>query len=94
MDSKKLVPYSVYLPVDHYNKLKAVAKTRKASELIRDAIGMILDGQDLFNSGYNKGLSDAAKVVYDCEEAQMVAIKGKDLGTVLADRIDALEKKK
>jgi hypothetical protein len=94
MDAKKLVPYSVYLPVDHYNKLKAAAKTRKASELIRDAIGMILDGQDLFNSGYNKGLADAAKVVYDCEEAQMIAIKGKDLGTVLADRIDALERKK
>jgi hypothetical protein len=94
MDAKKLVPYSVYLPVDHYNKLKAAAKTRKASELIRDAIGMILDGQDLFNSGYNKGLEDAAKVVYDCEEAQMIAIKGKDLGTVLADRIDALERKK
>jgi hypothetical protein len=94
MDAKKLVPYSVYLPVDHYNKLKAAAKTRKASELIRDAIGMILDGQDLFNSGYNKGLEDAAKVIYDCEEAQMIAIKGKDLGTVLADRIDALERKK
>lgn len=94
MDAKKLVPYSVYLPVDHYNKLKAAAKTRKASELIRDAIGMILDGQDLFNSGYNKGLADAAKVIYDCEEAQMIAIKGKDLGTVLADRIDALERKK
>jgi hypothetical protein len=94
MDSKKLVPYSVYLPVDHYNKLKAAAKTRKASELIRDAIGMILDGQDLFNSGYNKGLEDAAKVIYDCEEAQMIAIKGKDLGAVLADRIDALERKK
>jgi len=55
---------------------------------------MILDGQDLFNSGYNKGLEDAAKVIYDCEEAQMIAIKGKDLGTVLADRIDALERKK
>ena len=94
MDAKKLVPYSVYLPVDHYNKLKAVAKTRTASELIRDAMGMIWDGQDLYNSGYNKGLADAAKVVYDCEEAQMIAIKGKDLGTVLADRIDALERKK
>jgi hypothetical protein len=39
-------------------------------------------------------VADAAKVVYDCEEAQMIAIKGKDLGSVLAERIDALEIKK
>jgi ribulose-5-phosphate 4-epimerase/fuculose-1-phosphate aldolase len=94
MDSKKLVPYSVYLPVEHYKKLKEAAKTRKASELIRDAIGMIVDGHDLFNSGYNKGVADAAKVIYECEEAQMIAIKGKDLGSVLAEKIDALEIKK
>lgn len=94
MDTKKLVPYSVYLPVEHYNKLKKAAKNRKASELIRDAIGMIVDGQDLYNSGYNKGIKDAAKIVYDCEEAQMIAIKGKDLGFILAERIDTLEIKK
>ena len=94
MDTKKLVPYSVYLPVEHYNKLKAAAKSRKASELIRDAIGMIVDGQDLYNSGYNKGIKDAAKVVYECEEAQMIAVKGKDLGVILAERIDLLEIKK
>ena len=94
MDTKKLVPYSVYLPVEHYNKLKAAAKSRKASELIRDAIGMIVDGQDLYNSGYNKGIKDAAKVVYECEEAQMIAVKGKDLGVILSERIDLLEIKK
>lgn len=94
MVTKKLVPYSVYLPVEHYNKLKKAAKSRKASELIRDAIGMIVDGQDLYNSGYNKGIKDAAKIVYDCEEAQMIAVKGKDLGVILAERIDTLEIKK
>lgn len=94
MDSKKLVPYSVYLPQEHYLKLKEAAKDRKASVLIRDAIAMICNNQDLFNSGYNKGISDAAKVVYDCEEAQMIAIKGKDLGAILAERIDLLEIKK
>jgi len=93
MEQKKLVPYSVYLPVEHYKKLKVAAKNRKASELIRDAIGMIVDGQDLYNSGYNKGIKDAAKLVYDCSEAQMVAIKGKDLGSILTDQIESLERK-
>ena len=94
MESRKLIPYSVFLPADQHAQIKAIAKTRKASELIRDAVGMMLDGTDLYNSGYNKGLSDAAKVIYDCEEAQMIAIKGKDLGSILAEKIDTLEIKK
>ena len=91
---RKLVPYSVYLPVDLYDKIKGLAKDRKASVLIRDAITMMLSGHDLYNSGYNKGVQDAAKVVYDCEEAQMINIKGKDLGAILAEKIDTLEIKK
>ncbi|NBQ25329.1 MAG: hypothetical protein EBU26_13925, partial [Verrucomicrobia bacterium] len=39
---------------------------------VRDAIAMLLDGStDQFTSGYNQGIRDAAKVVYDCKEAQM-----------------------
>ena len=40
MDTKKLVPYSVYLPLEMHVKLKKAAKQRKASQLIRDAITM------------------------------------------------------
>jgi hypothetical protein len=61
--------------------------------MIRDAITMLLDGDDTYRSGYNKGLRDAAKVVYECEEAQMVAVKGRDLGAILTDRINELEVK-
>ena len=93
MDTKKLVPYSVYLPLEHHTKLKELAKERKASELIRDAIGMLVDGTDVFRTGYNKGIKDAAKIIYDCEEAQMIAVKGKDLGSILAEKIDLLEAK-
>jgi hypothetical protein len=93
METKKLVPYSVYLPVEQFEKLKAAAKDRKAASIVRDAISMMLDGSNLFTSGYNKGIKDAAKVVYDCEEAQMIAIKGKDLGAILAEKIDLLEAK-
>lgn len=93
METKKLIPYSVYLPVEQHEKLKLAAKDRKAASLVRSAITMILDGNDAFTSGYNKGIKDAAKVVYDCEEAQMIAIKGKDLGAILAEKIDLLETK-
>jgi hypothetical protein len=55
---------------------------------------MALDGNDAFTSGYNKAIKDAAKVVYDSPEAQMIAVKGKDLGAILNDQIQALEIKK
>jgi len=95
MDAKlKKVPYSVYLPPELHSKLTEVAKCRKASEMVRNAITMIIEGNDAYTSGYNKAIKDAAQLVYDCEEAQMVAIKGKDLGSILTSRIEALEMKK
>ena len=93
METKKLIPYSVYLPIEQHEKLKIAAKDRKAAALVRDAITMILDGGDAYKSGYNKACRDAAKLVYDCPEAQMVAIKGKDLGAILTSQIEGLEMK-
>ena len=91
METKRLIPYSLYLPVEQHEKLKSLAKNRKAAALVRDAIDMILSGNDAFNSGYNKAIKDVARIVYDCPEAQMVAIKGKDLGSILTEQIEALE---
>ena len=91
METKKLIPYSVYIPAEQHEKLKLAAKDRKAASIVRDAITMILDGGDAYNSGYNKAVRNAAKIVYDCPEAQMIAIKGKDLGSILTEQIEALE---
>jgi hypothetical protein len=74
-----------------HSKLKELAKDRKAAGIVRDAITMILDGNDEYTSGYNKAIKDAAKVVYENEHAQMIAIKGKDLGAILTEQIDLLE---
>jgi hypothetical protein len=94
MDTKRLVPYSVYLPHEMHVKLKRAARERKASQLIRDAITMIIEGNEAYTSGYNKAIKDAAQLVYDCPEAQMIAIRGKDLGSILTDQIESLEIKK
>lgn len=62
--------------------------------MIRDAIDMIIDGNDAYTSGYNKAVKDAAQLVYDCNEAQMIAVKGKDLGSILTEQIEGLEIRK
>jgi hypothetical protein len=94
MEKIKKVPYSVYLPPDLHAKLTAIAQKRKASEMVRNAITMIIEGNEAYISGYNKAIKDAAQLVYDCEEAQMVAITGKDLGSILTHRFEGLEMKK
>jgi hypothetical protein len=93
MEPKKLIPYSVYLPEKHHKALKKAAKNRKASELIRDAIEMLLEGGKPYDSGYNQGIRDAAKVVYGCKEVRMIAVKGRDLGVILAESIEELKRK-
>lgn len=59
--------------------------------MVRDAIRMIIDGNDAYQAGYRKGLEDASKVVFECPEAQMVAVKGKDIGAYLCEQIKSLE---
>lgn len=90
---KKLIPYSVYLPQKYHDKIKELAKERKASSMIRDAICMILDGGDAYKSGYNQGLRDAVKQVDALKEIEHIAIRGKYLNDVLADAINELEMK-
>lgn len=87
----KLVPYSVYLPVEHYEKIKVLASQRKASAMVRDAICMILDGNDAYKAGYNKALRDCVKQVNDIKEIENIAVKGKYLSTLLSERIESME---
>jgi predicted transcriptional regulator len=88
---KKLVPYSVYLPAEYHARIRAAAKRRQASMIVREAIVMYLENQDAYRAGYIRGVRDAAEVVYKCPEAQMVAVKGKDIGAFLTEQIRQLE---
>jgi hypothetical protein len=88
---EKLIPYSLYLPQEQIAKLKKKAKNRKASAFIRDALIMALEDNDAFNSGFNKGLREACRVIKECKEAEMISIKGKPLADILTDQIEQLE---
>jgi hypothetical protein len=92
MVERKLRPYSVYITEHHYQQLRKAAKNREAASIVRTAIEMILDGKDQFTAGYNKALDDAAKIIYDCPEAQMVAVRGKDIGMYLSEQIKDLKR--
>ena len=80
----KLVPYSVYLSQEHYDKIRQHAKNRKASSLVRDAITMIIDGNDPYKAGYAQALRDAVKIEH-------FAFKGKYLNDILIDQLKSLD---
>lgn len=88
---KNLVPYSVYLPLEYHDKIKELAKERKASSTVRDAICMILDGDDSYQAGYNKAIKDAIKVIKSCKEIEVIAIRGKYLDNLLSEQLLQLE---
>jgi hypothetical protein len=90
---KKLIPYSVYLPRLYHDKIKELAKQRKASSMIRDAICMILDGGDAYKSGYNQGLRDAGKQIDTLKDIEHIAVRGRYLNDILNDAILTLELK-
>ena len=87
---EKLIPYCLYLPEEHIKKLKKLAKSRKASEFVRNAVVMALAKTDEFSSGYNKGLTDACAIINDNKEAKMIAVKSRYLCDILSDQIRKL----
>ena len=89
----KLIPYSVYLPREYYEKIREHAKNRKASSLVRDAICMIIDGNDAHKSGYNKALRDVIKVIDGCKEIQPFAFNGQYVTDTLMDQVSSMELK-
>jgi hypothetical protein len=91
--STKLIPYSVHLRPDIFTKLKKAAGERKASSLVRDAITMIIEGDDAYTSGFNKGLTEAISIIENDDNANLVAISGTSISIILADKIHALKVK-
>jgi metal-responsive CopG/Arc/MetJ family transcriptional regulator len=91
METNKLIPYSVYLPSDLHKKLKLLARDRKASELIRNAIQMIIDGNTAYNSGYNNALKDTVKVINTNESAITISVHGILIADNLISDIKTLE---
>jgi hypothetical protein len=87
METKRLIPYSVHLREDIYHQLKDAAKGRKASGLVRDAITMIIEGDDAFSAGFNKGLREAMKIVQDDTWAKSLSVHGELMSEVLSDQI-------
>ena len=87
MTKQVMRPYILYLPEEYIVKIKELAKERKASEIVRDAIVSALDGSGEYDSGYNKGVRDAIKIVGNCREAYETAIRGVPISDLLTDQL-------
>jgi len=90
--SKRLIPYSVHLTPEIYEKLKELAQERKASKLVRDAITMILNGKGDFDSGYDKGIIDAIDVVASSTVANKISYEEDTIADAIIDQLEILLK--
>ena len=85
METKRLIPYSVHLPEEIYKKLKIAAGERKASALVRDAITLIIEGDDSFNGGYNKAIRDAISAIHEDDWMRKLGIEGQSMAYYLEE---------
>ncbi len=92
METRKLVPYNLYLYADHVEKLKKMAGDRKVSSFVRDAVSTLLDGNTEYSAGYNRALKDVIDVINGCKEIDVIAIRGKYLADILIDEVQGMEK--
>jgi hypothetical protein len=90
MEDNRLVPYSVHLKREVYDKLKLAAGQRKASALVRDAITMIVEGDDEFNGGYNKGIRDAISLIESDLIASRLSIDDTTVSIHLCNQLEAM----
>ena len=90
MESKRLIPYSVHLPEDIYKKLKEAAGNRKASAMVRDAITLIVEGDDEFNGGYNKAIRDVIATIHSEQWCKTLGIGGQSLAEYLQDLLEPM----
>jgi len=90
MEDNRLVPYSVHLKREVYDKLKLAAGQRKASALVRDAITMIVEGDDEFNGGYNKGIRDAMNLIEFDLIASRLSIDDTTVSIHLCNQLEAM----
>ena len=90
METKRLIPYSVHLPEEIYKKLKAAAGQRKASALVRDAITLIIEGDDSFNGGYNKAVRDVIETLHHDSWCKSLGIEGQSLAYYLEELLSPM----
>lgn len=90
--SKRLIPYSVHLTPEIYEKLKKQAQKRKASKLVRDAITMIINGKGDYESGYNKGITDAIEVVTSNQVVNKISYDETSIADLIIDQLEILLK--
>lgn len=82
---KRLIPYSVHLPEEIYKKLKAAAEGRKASALVRDAITLIVEGDDTFNGGYNKAVKDVIATIQSDQWCKTIGVDGQSFAEYIEE---------
>lgn len=90
METKRLIPYSVHLREDIYLKLKDAAKDRKATALVRDAITLIVEGDDAFNGGYNKAIRDVIAAMHEDAWCKAVGVSGKTFAEYIEEQISPM----
>jgi len=92
METRKLIPYQVYLRPDQIARLKEMSVTRSASDFIRRSIDAMNNRPMDFDQGFNMGLEKAMEIVQKSHHGQITFPGGESLSTIITRDIQSYVK--
>jgi predicted DNA-binding protein len=91
METKRMIPFSVYLPSDMHQAMTEIAKGRKASSMVREAISMLINDMDVYDSAYKTALGDCIHQVNQDSLLTSISCDGETLAKRVKNIIDLLQ---
>ena len=77
-----------------YMLLKSKAKNRQASTMVRDAVTMILEGNDQFTAGYQQAGKDVLRLIESNKTLNSIAFDGLSMAEMIFDEVENLMRSK
>lgn len=93
-NGRRLIPYSLYLPEEMHIQLKSKAQNRQASSMVRDAITMILEGNDQYTAGYKQAARDILKIIESNHLLNCISYDNLSMSELVTNEIEELPRLK
>jgi predicted DNA-binding protein len=87
---EKLIPYSIHLKPETYERIKEAAGDRKAAAVIRGALELYFSNSKVYDKAYDDGVLDAMKEVEMLPLANSLQWQGETLAQVINRSIKRL----
>lgn len=81
--STRLIPHTVYLPLEAHEKLRQYAAERQSSTRLREAVMAYLNGSGTYEAGYLQALKDADRSLSKVDALNRISYDGEKISDII-----------